>query len=323
MTAAGSLNSMSNITASSSSQSTYSEETIRTPIDQPMGPIPRRVNSPTQQLLGERSRSPPITAERAMSPRLFGTRAMSPIQQVLSDRAKSPPQALYPERVKSPIQHQLQQQESIRSRSPTQPPPSNIRARSPVQSSANIGRSSPIVYQPHSRETTPISRYATPMESVTPSSRTTTPTQIVTRVTQNRSATPNSATQRHARHNSASSTQSEASQYALTPVDPITPKSDKTQTPKSQPRLRVPSNIGFDQMWQIIGVNAQLQRRERPDPLDPVDEMLFGRTLDVDKLHPVVQKAFGPMFSEMERIEKMLDDKLLSLLSSKSEPRDN
>jgi len=187
---------------------------------------------------------------------------MSPIQQVLDERAKSPSQSMYPDRMKSPIQQTLQQQDMT-----------SARTRSPAYGGSD--RASPTLHH-SSRETTPISRYATPMEQMTPSSRTTTPTQMSTRITQNRSATPNSVTPRHIKHNSASSIQSEASQYAQTPIDPITPKSDKSQTPKSGKRVRVPANIGFDQMWQIIQVNAQLQRRERPDPLDPVDELLFG-----------------------------------------------
>jgi len=67
-------------------------------------------------------------------------------------------------------------------------------------------------------------------------------------------------------------------------------------------------------MWQIIEANIHLQKTGLPDPLDPVDEMLFGSRIEDMKPHPAIQQAFGPLFSQLERIDKELEDILISML---------
>lgn len=267
-------------TSQSQSQSLYSEDSSRTPSSAAMEPPIQRVKSPIQQALTERARSPAqqINAERAMSPSqiMMAARAMSPTQgtQGMS----------IPDRVRSPLQQEI----------------TTTRARSPATTSINRAASPSLGHG--SRSTTPVSRYATPLEAITPSSRSTTPTTLASasKPARNLAPTPTSLSQKHQKHASTSTVESE---YAPTPIDPIHGQQTK-RSPTIPPGFKLPKVVGFDKMWNIIEANKHLNRTEKPEPLEAIDDMLFGPKIELDKMHPAVVKACTPILKDLERIEK-------------------
>ena len=38
-------------------------------------------------------------------------------------------------------------------------------------------------------------------------------------------------------------------------------------------------------------------------PLDPVDELLFGREIDQEKLHPKIREIYSPAFKQLEEMD--------------------
>ncbi|KAF8210108.1 hypothetical protein K438DRAFT_1809021 [Mycena galopus ATCC 62051] len=98
-----------------------------------------------------------------------------------------------------------------------------------------------------------------------------------------------------------------------TPMAPSSPESlIRTPTPKAQQkRLLIPKDdFGVSQMMAVIEVRGSLPRKTLP-PLDPVDEMLFGRPVDLASLHPKIRDVYADAFEQMDDMDKMLDDYLL------------
>ena len=47
---------------------------------------------------------------------------------------------------------------------------------------------------------------------------------------------------------------------------------------------------------------GHLQRPELP-PLDPVDDLLFGREIDVRNIHPQVREIYSGVFKQLEEMD--------------------
>jgi len=107
----------------------------------------------------------------------------------------------------------------------------------------------------------------------------------------------------------------DVSGYA-TPVAPSSPESPvRTPTPKAQQgqqkRLLIPrDDFGVSHMMAVIEFRGSVRRKTLP-PLDPVDEMLFGRPIDMGSLHPKIKDIYADGFKQMDDMDKLLDDYLL------------
>ena len=49
---------------------------------------------------------------------------------------------------------------------------------------------------------------------------------------------------------------------------------------------------------------------------DPIEEMLFGKTVDVQALHPDVRRIYRASFDQLAEIDKTLDEYLQQVLKS-------
>lgn len=46
-------------------------------------------------------------------------------------------------------------------------------------------------------------------------------------------------------------------------------------------------------------------RKPELPPLDPVDELLFGREIDVNSLHPQIRDIYASSFKELEEMDNV------------------
>ncbi|KAJ7502718.1 hypothetical protein B0H11DRAFT_2222853 [Mycena galericulata] len=154
-----------------------------------------------------------------------------------------------------------------------------------------------------------LSPLAQPVWSLGPQSRllpgTTTPTGSKPTPT----TVPGLAARRQASITSVMS--DDVSGYA-TPIAPSSPESPlRTPTPKQQQaqqkRLIIPKDdFGVSQMMAVIEFRGSVPRKTLP-PLDPVDEMLFGRPVDMGSLHPKIRDIYADAVKQMDDMDKLLD----------------
>ncbi|KAH9963289.1 hypothetical protein BC827DRAFT_1194679 [Russula dissimulans] len=124
----------------------------------------------------------------------------------------------------------------------------------------------------------------------------------------------------HLRQASIASVTTDTSGYRTAVGSPImtSPSPAKSGLLKQRkPKLTLPKDdFGVSHMMAIIEL-AGLQDKPPPlEPLHPVDEMLFGRRVDVEELHPTVREIYAPAFKQLDEMDKMLDDLLEQALAS-------
>ncbi|KAF7299293.1 hypothetical protein MIND_00878200 [Mycena indigotica] len=102
----------------------------------------------------------------------------------------------------------------------------------------------------------------------------------------------------------------------------VTPNSARlptatTTTTTAPKRVFLPSDdFGVANMITVIQLRAsQNVPRQPPVQEDPVDDMLFGRRLDLDTLHPKIRAVYAETFRTWDETDKYLDDFLLKSLS--------
>ncbi|KAF5371469.1 hypothetical protein D9615_009595 [Tricholomella constricta] len=117
------------------------------------------------------------------------------------------------------------------------------------------------------------------------------------------------------RHPSIASVMSDLSGYATPPThsgelsNDESPRSGATPKPQ-QPRLVIPKDdFGIAQMLTIIEFRDAKPKVPLP-PLHPVDELLFGRPMELQTLHPHVRDIYAPTFKQLQEMDKILDDYL-------------
>ena len=86
-------------------------------------------------------------------------------------------------------------------------------------------------------------------------------------------------------------------------------KSQGQQEPKSQQlpqrRIKIPKDdFGLSHMMAVIECKSVQPRTVLP-PLHPADELLFGRPIDLEGLHPSVREIYGPGFKQLEEFDKV------------------
>ncbi|KAF9258904.1 hypothetical protein L218DRAFT_908878 [Marasmius fiardii PR-910] len=91
------------------------------------------------------------------------------------------------------------------------------------------------------------------------------------------------------------------------------------KTPMSRPFIPK-DDFGVSQMMAIIEYRASKCKdkvADAPAPRDPVEEMLFGRPLDLTSLHPAIRDIYADSFRELDVVDKFLDDQLLRVQAAR------
>ncbi|KAJ7595076.1 hypothetical protein C8J56DRAFT_456317 [Mycena floridula] len=128
------------------------------------------------------------------------------------------------------------------------------------------------------------------------------------------------------RNPSIASVMSDGSGYATAQTNPSisrtmtdSPKPGRTTpggraTPKlplAKHRRMIEEDFGITHMLAIIEYKASKGKTSLP-PLDPVDDLLFGRAVDSGSLHPRIKDVYASGFKQLEEMDSLLDDFLLN-----------
>ena len=91
-------------------------------------------------------------------------------------------------------------------------------------------------------------------------------------------------------------------------------RSDVTLKPAPQPPSRTrppvkrpyicPDDFGVTQMLAIIEIAGTVVKLPEP-PLHPVEELLFGRSIEVQTLHPEIREIYSGAFQQLDEMDKV------------------
>ncbi|KAJ3729959.1 hypothetical protein DFJ43DRAFT_1082981 [Lentinula guzmanii] len=106
------------------------------------------------------------------------------------------------------------------------------------------------------------------------------------------------------------------------PSAPIPPSQQQWKTPppaKRPPPIHTKEDFGVSHMLAVIECRAMQPkaaikpggRYDRDVAVDPVNDMLFGRPIDMDSLHPKIRDIYADSFKRMAEMDEMLDQYLL------------
>lgn len=71
-------------------------------------------------------------------------------------------------------------------------------------------------------------------------------------------------------------------------------------------RMIIPKDdFGFTHMMNIIEVKATRYKKPELPPMDPVDELLFGRHFDIESLHPRIKDVYSSTFKQLDEMDKV------------------
>lgn len=73
-------------------------------------------------------------------------------------------------------------------------------------------------------------------------------------------------------------------------------------------------DFGVSQMMAIIEIASRTHRPIEP-PLHPVDELLFGKSVEVQSLHPDIREIYSGAFQQLDEMDKTLDEYLQHALT--------
>lgn len=208
------------------------------------------------------------------------------------------------------------------------PPPSASTADS-VYSDSGQDEEDTTTPVERSRSTTPVETRGSKAVDVPPrmqspaSERTVTPDSR-----RQRSATPSSTSQGrltpqqqlqpiqaplapHLRQVSVGSVMTDTSGYRTAVGSPIvtSPLAAKPGTLRQQkPKLTLPKDdFGVSHMMAIIELAGLQDKPPPPEPVHPIDEMLFGRPIDMDELHPAIRDVYAPTFKQLDEMDQASD----------------
>ena len=76
---------------------------------------------------------------------------------------------------------------------------------------------------------------------------------------------------------------------------------------EDKPKLVLPKNdFGLNEMMAVIEMRASLNKKiPEYEPLDPVEEMLFGRPVDPETLHPEIRNIYASTFKQLEEMDQV------------------
>jgi len=122
------------------------------------------------------------------------------------------------------------------------------------------------------------------------------------------------------RHPSIASVMSDLSGYATAPTNneelDESPRSITTPKPLQQHRRPMIPKDEFGVAHMLTIIEYRDAKPKVPLPrLNPVDELLFGRPMDLQALHPHIRDIYAPTFKQLEEMDKILDDYLGQVLA--------
>ena len=177
------------------------------------------------------------------------------------------------------------------------------------RSATPIGASSHMVEDILPRGTSPASeRTVTPdirkQRSVTPSS-----------ISQGRSTPqmqqqPQAPLAPHLRQTSIASVMTDTSGYRTAVGSPIATSPSVVKVGPGPLRQRKPKvtlpkdDFGVSHMMAIIELAGLQDKPPPPEPVHPVDEMLFGRPIQMDELHPAIREIYAPTFKQLNDMDQ-------------------
>jgi hypothetical protein len=87
-------------------------------------------------------------------------------------------------------------------------------------------------------------------------------------------------------------------------------RSSSPDTPPAPSRTKKPQrfvlpkdDFGLAQMMAIIEFKDKPAKPLDLPPLDPVDELFFGRDIDLDTLHPQIRDIYSSTFKELDEMD--------------------
>ena len=123
-------------------------------------------------------------------------------------------------------------------------------------------------------------------------------------------------------HERQSSLASAMSDYrTATPSSPPTASPLVMPMPKEKPKLIIPRNdFGLNEMMAVIEMRAALHKKPPEHaPLDPVEEMLFGKPIDPLDLHPEIRNIYASTFKQLEEMDQVClsaEDAFISVVAN-------
>lgn len=104
---------------------------------------------------------------------------------------------------------------------------------------------------------------------------------------------------------SMSSLGSDASVYLSAASPPVSSRPATREPPK---QVYMPKDeFGFDKMMAVIELRGRLQERVHLAPLDPADELLFGREIDLKAIHPQIRDVYSGAIKDLEEMDKVCE----------------
>ena len=64
-------------------------------------------------------------------------------------------------------------------------------------------------------------------------------------------------------------------------------------------------DFGVTQMMAVIEARAMISKKSSLPPLDPVDDLLFGREIDIDSLHPKIKEIYADSFKQLDEMDRV------------------
>jgi hypothetical protein len=73
-----------------------------------------------------------------------------------------------------------------------------------------------------------------------------------------------------------------------------------------KPKLTLPKDdFGVSHMMAIIELAGLQDKPPPPEAVHPIDEMLFGRQINVDELHPAIRDVYAPTFKQLDEMDQV------------------
>jgi hypothetical protein len=72
-----------------------------------------------------------------------------------------------------------------------------------------------------------------------------------------------------------------------------------------KPKMTLPKDdFGVSHMMAIIELAGLQDNPAPPEPVHPVEEMLFGRPIQMDELHPAIREIYAPTFKQLNEMDQ-------------------
>jgi len=115
----------------------------------------------------------------------------------------------------------------------------------------------------------------------------------------------------HLRQTSVGSVMTDTSGYRTAVGSPIATSPSLTLAKAATPRPRKPKvtlpkdDFGVSHMMAIIELAGLQDKPPPPEPVHPVEEMLFGRApIQMDELHPAIREIYAPSFKQLDEMDQ-------------------